>query len=48
MKTDRTEMHDLAAKHPDRVADLSQKWDAYAKRAAVLPLGAWREKAKDN
>jgi arylsulfatase len=48
MKADRTEMHDLSAKHPDRVKELSQKWDDYAKRAAVLPLGAWREKANSN
>lgn len=48
MKTDRTEMHDLAGKYPDRVTELSGLWETFAQRAAVLPLGAWREKAKGN
>ena len=39
---DRTEMHDLAAKRPEKVKELSAKWDAWAARANVLPLGAWR------
>jgi arylsulfatase len=34
---DRTESTDLAAKHPDRVADLAAKWEAWAKRDRVLP-----------
>lgn len=42
---DRSEMHDLAAKHPDRVKAMASAWDAYAARANVLPLGAWRAKA---
>jgi arylsulfatase len=51
MAADRTEMSDLAAKLPDKVKELAAKWDAYAARADVLPLGAWRapaagEKAK--
>ncbi len=40
---DRIEAHDLAASEPDRARDLAAKWDAYAARADVLPLGAWRE-----
>ena len=44
METDRTEMHDLTAKFPERVAEMSHQWDTYAKRAAVLPLGAWSGK----
>jgi arylsulfatase len=43
---DRREMNDLAAKHPDKVKELSTKWDAWAARAGVLPLGAWRAKAQ--
>jgi arylsulfatase A-like enzyme len=43
MEADRTEMHDLAAKHPNEVQRLSAEWDAWAKRANVLPLGAWKE-----
>jgi arylsulfatase A-like enzyme len=45
METDRTEMHDLASKYPVRVKDMAAKWDAWAARANVLPLGGWKEKA---
>jgi len=41
---DRTEMHDLAAEHPEKVKELAAKWDAYAERANVLPYGGWRGK----
>jgi arylsulfatase len=43
MGKDRTEMHDLAAKDPRRVKTMAAQWDAWAARANVLPLGAWRE-----
>jgi arylsulfatase A-like enzyme len=47
MERDRTEMHDLARQHPQELERLSAKWDAWAARANVLPLGAWKEtKAK--
>ena len=39
---DSAEMHDLTAKRPEKVKELSAKWDAWAARANVLPLGAWR------
>jgi arylsulfatase len=39
---DRTEQHDLADAQPDRVKALAAKWDEYAVRANVLPLGGWR------
>ncbi len=39
---DRSEMNNLAAKHPDKVKDLAAQWDAWAARANVLPLGTWR------
>ena len=42
---DRAELHDLASSQPDRVKDMTAKWDAYAARADVLPLGAWRDPA---
>ncbi|MGH9840406.1 MAG: arylsulfatase [Blastocatellia bacterium] len=42
IEADRTEMSDLAAKMPAKVKELSAKWDAWAARAKVLPLGAWR------
>jgi arylsulfatase len=37
LEADRTEMHDLASQHPDRVKELAATWDAWAKRAGVLP-----------
>jgi arylsulfatase len=37
MAADRTELHDLAAEKPKLVEQLAAKWDAWAKRAHVLP-----------
>jgi arylsulfatase A-like enzyme len=37
MNADRTEMHDLAAKQPERTQQLTALWTAWAKRAQVLP-----------
>ena len=37
LKTDRTELHDLAAAEPDRAAELAAKWEAWASRANVKP-----------
>ena len=37
LKSDRTEQHNLAAEHPDRVKVLAAKWDAWAQRAHVIP-----------
>ena len=34
---DRTEMHDLAAEQPDRVKEMSSKWNDWAKRVGVMP-----------
>ena len=45
LSKDRSEQRDLAAQQPERVKDLAAKWDAYAARADVLPLGGWRAKA---
>ena len=42
MEKDRTEMHDLASKNPNKVKELAAKWDAWAARCDVLPLGAWK------
>jgi arylsulfatase len=39
---DRTEQHDLAATKADRAQALAAKWDAYADRANVRPIGGWR------
>jgi arylsulfatase len=46
MEADRTELDDLSADQPELVEKLAAKWDAYAERAMVLPLGAWRGKPK--
>ena len=43
---DRPEQNNLASKHPDVVKDLSAKWEVWAKRANVLPLGTWRRNRK--
>ena len=37
METDRTEMHDLAAQYPHRVRDMSEQYQAWAKRCGVIP-----------
>lgn len=37
MKTDRTELQNLAAKHPERVKEMQAKWEAWARRAQVIP-----------
>ncbi len=42
MRQDRTETKDLAREKPDIAKRLATAWDAYAARADVLPLGAWR------
>lgn len=41
---DRMESNNLAATFPKRVNELAAEWEAYAARADVLPLGAWRPK----
>jgi len=46
MEADRTEMNNLAAKHPEKAQELSAQWDAWAARANVLPLGAWRAQSR--
>lgn len=48
LSVDRTEMTDLAADEPDRVRYLAAKWDAYAARANVLPLGGWKKGGATN
>lgn len=37
IKSDRSELHDVSAQHPDMVKEMSAIWDDYAKRAKVLP-----------
>jgi arylsulfatase len=45
MSKDRSEMHDVAQKHPDRLKKMATQWNAIAARADVLPLGAWHGKS---
>jgi arylsulfatase len=35
LRADRTEAHDLASGHPELVADLTEKWNAWAKKTDV-------------
>ena len=37
LEADRVEMNDLAASQPERVKDMSAKWEVWAKRTNVLP-----------
>ncbi len=37
MVEDRTELNDLAKKSPDRLRDLAEQYDLWAKRCGVLP-----------
>ena len=34
---DRTEMHDLAKTHPERVKGMTKQWESWASRVGVLP-----------
>ena len=46
--SDRAELIDLADSQPDRTKKMADMWQAWAKRADVLPLGAWRGNFKKN
>lgn len=48
LTADRSEAHDLASAEPGRVKHMSATWDAWAARANVLPLAAWRGKGGPN
>jgi arylsulfatase len=37
LENDRSEMKNLANQHPQRVQDLSSKWQAWASRCKVTP-----------
>lgn len=37
MDADRTELHDLAAERPQRVAEMTAEWEAWAKRVGAVP-----------
>lgn len=46
MDADRTELHDLAAQHPDRVAEMRAQYEAWADRCGVLPRESILEQMK--
>nr|WP_150107250.1 arylsulfatase [Pedosphaera parvula] len=48
MESDRTETCNLAEKNPKKVKELAAAWNAWAARADVLPLGAWKEDVNKN
>ena len=37
MDADRSELHNLAARHPDRVKEMADKWETFARKAHMLP-----------
>ncbi len=39
LKLDRTEQHNLAGSEPDRARELADQWEAWSKRAQVVPAG---------
>jgi hypothetical protein len=38
MERDRTELEDLSARQPQRVASMAKKWDTWAAENQVTPL----------
>jgi arylsulfatase len=48
LKTDRTELHDLASAQPERAVQLAAQWDAWAVRAHVKPYPNEAAKGKGN
>ena len=46
MEADRSELNNLAAAHPDRVKEMSDKFVAYCNRANVLPLSGPKKPRK--
>lgn len=46
LTSDRTEQRDLAANEPERVKVMATKWDEWAARSNVLPLGGLRGESK--
>jgi arylsulfatase len=43
---DRTEMNNLAGKHPDRVKAMSAQYEKWAKERGVVPFGSWNKDKK--
>jgi arylsulfatase len=45
---DRAEQYDLAAQQPDRVREMAQRYDAWARRTLVLPWPVNKNGAKSS
>ena len=45
---DRTEMHNLATTHPDRVATMSAQYKTWAKERGIVPFNSWKKDKKKN
>jgi len=45
LKMDRTELHNLAVARPEKVRELLEKWEAWAKRTNVLPKPGGQRRA---
>ncbi|WP_036745288.1 arylsulfatase [Paenibacillus sp. UNC451MF] len=48
MEEDRTEMHNLAARHPELVKEMSRKYEEWAERSRVVPRDKILELMKQN
>jgi arylsulfatase A-like enzyme len=46
IEADRSELNDLAAKHPEKLNELTALYDAWAARANVAPWNSWQKKEK--
>ena len=46
LEADRTEMNDLAARHPERAAAMAGRYEAWAARSGVVPWRSWRQSAQ--
>jgi arylsulfatase len=44
LEADRSEMHDLAQQHPQRVTEMADAWQRWAEVSNVLPLRPWDDK----
>ncbi len=46
MTADRSELHNLAQQHPQRVQQMARAWQQWADRAGVVPWRSWVKKKK--
>jgi arylsulfatase len=45
--SDRTEMTNLAKKHPQKVKKMAAQYDQWAKERGIVPFGSWRQEQKN-